>query len=75
MNPLIWRHEHQLALLVGLVIGIIVGLLVGFMYEGFHYATLDHWQVNSRFRWGILGAVVGVLVIYAQGLLRTDWKP
>jgi hypothetical protein len=74
MNPLTWHYEHQLALLLGLVIGIIVALLVGFMYEGFHYATLDQWHIASRFRWGFLGAVVGVLVIYTQRLLHADWK-
>ena len=73
MNPLTWQHEHQFALLVGIVIGIILGLLVGFMYEGMHYATLDHWNMMSRFRWGILGAVVGLLVIYTQRLLHSDW--
>ena len=74
MNPLTWRHEHQLALLLGLVIGIILGLLVGFMYGGFHYLTVDRWPIAGRFRWGLLGAVLGVLVIYTQRLLYADWK-
>jgi hypothetical protein len=74
MNPLTWQQEHQLALLLGLVIGIILGLLVGFMYEGFHYVTVGNWETASRFRWGILGAVVGVLVVYTQRLLYVDWK-
>jgi len=51
MNPLTWRHQHQLALLLGVVLGVILGLLVGFMYEGIHYGTLDQWHTASRFRW------------------------
>jgi uncharacterized membrane protein len=72
MNPLTWRHQHQLALLLGVVLGVILGLLVGFMYEGIHYGTLDQWHTASRSRWGVLGAIVGVFAIYIQRLLRTD---
>jgi H+/Cl- antiporter ClcA len=71
MNPMTWRREHQVALLLGLVLGIVLGLLVGFMYEGFHYATVESWKIGSRFRWGILGAFVGACVIFTQRLLRT----
>jgi H+/Cl- antiporter ClcA len=71
MNPMTWRHEHQVALLVRIVLGIVLGLLVGFMYEGFHYATLERWKIESIFRWGILGAFVGACVIFTQRLLRT----
>ena len=72
MNPLTWQREHQLALLLGVVLGIILGLLAGFTYEGFHYATVDHWAPMSRFRWGLFGAIVGAFVIYIQRLLRAD---
>lgn len=71
MNPLTWQREHQVALLLGIVLGIGLGLLVGFMYEGFHYATVESWKIGSRFRWGILGALVGACVILIQQLLRT----
>jgi hypothetical protein len=33
MNPLNWRREHQVALLLGGVIGIAMGLLIGYMYD------------------------------------------
>ena len=33
MNPLDWRREHQVALLLGGVIGIALGLLIGYMYD------------------------------------------
>jgi H+/Cl- antiporter ClcA len=70
MNPLTWQREHQVALLLGIVLGIVLGLLVGFMYEGFHYASVENWKIESRFRWGILGALVGACVILMQRLLR-----
>jgi hypothetical protein len=34
MNPMNWRREHQLALLLGGAIGIATGLLIGYMYYG-----------------------------------------
>ena len=34
MNPMNWRREHQVALLLGGAIGIATGLLVGYMYDG-----------------------------------------
>ena len=71
MNPLTWRREHQVALLLGVVLGIVLGLLLGFMYEGMHYATVERWNIESRFRWGVLGALVGACVISIQRLLRT----
>jgi H+/Cl- antiporter ClcA len=71
MNPLTWQCEHQVALLLAIVLGIVLGLLAGFMYEGFHYATVESWNIGSRFRWGILGALVGACVISIQRLLRT----
>jgi hypothetical protein len=70
MNPLTWRHEHQVALVLGVVLGIALGLTAGFMYDGIHYATLDRWNTGSIFRWGILGAFAGACVIYIQRLLR-----
>jgi len=34
MDPLNWRREHQVALLLGVAIGIAIGLLIGYMYDG-----------------------------------------
>jgi hypothetical protein len=33
MNPVTWRREHQLALILGGVIGIAIGLLIGYIYD------------------------------------------
>jgi hypothetical protein len=70
MNPLNWRPEHQLALVVGAAVGIALGLLIGFIYNGVHYATLSQWLVGSAFRWAILGALVGGATIYTRQLLH-----
>jgi len=72
MNPITWRQEHQVALVIGVLLGIVLALAVGFMYDGIHYATLNRWNIGSIFRWGILGAFAGACVIYIQGLLRAS---
>ena len=70
MNPLNWRNEHQLALVVGAAVGIAMGLLIGFIYNGIHYATLYQWLGWSAIRWAILGALVGGATIYTRQLLH-----
>jgi hypothetical protein len=70
MNPLKWRREHQVALLLGAAVGIAIGLLIGFIYNGVHYATLPQWLGWSAFRWGVLGALVGGTTIYMRQLLH-----
>ena len=70
MNPLTWRREHQIALLLGTVLGIVAGLLVGFVRAGIHFETLQQWISSlSGFRWAVLGALFGAGVIYVQRLL------
>ena len=69
MNPLTWRREHQVALVLGVVLGIVLGVVVGYMHGGVRYETLNQWNNASRFRWAILGAFVGACVIYIQRLL------
>ncbi len=73
MNPLAWRREHQVALLLGAVIGIAVGLVVDLIYHSpGHYGTYGEvvWSY-SGFRWGGLGAIVGGAIIYVRELLHT----
>jgi hypothetical protein len=71
MNPITWRREHQVALVLGVVLGIVLGVVVGYMHGGIRYASLEQWNIESRFRWAILGAFVGACVILIQRLLRT----
>jgi uncharacterized membrane protein YdcZ (DUF606 family) len=71
MNPLAWRHEHQLALLVATVVGVIVGLAVGYMYHHVQYATSQVWLMSwSSGRWAVLGGVVGAAIVYVRQLAR-----
>ena len=44
MNPMTWRREHQVALVLGLVLGIVLGLVVGYLHGGARYESLDHWK-------------------------------
>ena len=72
MNPLAWRREHQLALLLGTVLGIALGLLVGCALNNIHLAALQQWVAAGHgVRWALLGAFFGAGVIYIQRLLRT----
>ena len=73
MNPLKWRSEHQLALVLGAVLGIGLGLVAGYSYHNVHYAnaTLSLYLTGgSAFRWGIFGALVGATTIYIRQLLH-----
>jgi hypothetical protein len=71
MNPLTWRPEHQVALLLGTVLGIVAGLLVGVFHHDIHLATLQQWILGwSSIRWAGLGALFGAGLVYVQRLLR-----
>jgi hypothetical protein len=72
MNPLTWRREHQVALLLGIALGIVAGLVVGYFHHDIHIATLQQWILGwSSIRWAVLGALFGAGLIYVQRLLRT----
>ena len=47
MNPMTWRREHQVALVLGLVLGIVLGLVVGYLHGGARYESLDHWSFTA----------------------------
>jgi hypothetical protein len=72
MNPLTWRREHQVALLLGTALGVVLGLVVGFVHNDIHLATFGAWSADLHsFRWGAMGALVGAGVVYIQRLLRS----
>jgi TctA family transporter len=72
MNPLAWRREHQVALLLGTVLGIAAGLIAGFALNNIHLTTLQQWIAEGHgLRWALLGAFFGAGMIYIQRLLRT----
>jgi hypothetical protein len=72
MNPLVWRQEHQAAIILGAILGVVILLLIGFMYRGLNYGTLSSellWSASTA-RWAILGALIGSGVVYVQRLLQ-----
>ena len=72
MNPLLWRREHQAAIILGAILGVVIMLLIGFMYRGLNYGTLSSellWS-SSTARWAILGALIGSGIVYVQRLLQ-----
>ena len=85
MNPVNWRREHQVALLLGGAIGIATGLVVGYMFDTYWSLfavlatagtsgpprTVETWLGSgSSFRWGAFGGLLGGAIIYTRQLLH-----
>ena len=74
MNPLQWRSEHQVALLLGVVVGIALGFVTGYMHHDIHFenaaAFSSYLTGGSALRWGVFGALIGGTIIYIQQLLH-----
>jgi prolipoprotein diacylglyceryltransferase len=74
MNPLQWRREHQVALLLGIVVGIALGFVTGYMHHDVHFENPGQFSSyltgGSAIRWGVLGALIGGTIIYMRQLLH-----
>ena len=80
MNPLEWKREHKVALLIAALVGICAALAVGFVAHGTTRGaaggfSFDYW-IGQPFRfggfwWGLLGAACGAGMVYVRQLLRT----
>jgi uncharacterized membrane protein (UPF0136 family) len=74
MNPLQWRNEHQVALLLGVVVGIALGFATGYMHHNIHFENAAAFSTyltgGSALRWSVFGAFVGGTIIYIQRLLH-----
>jgi H+/Cl- antiporter ClcA len=81
MNPLEWKREHQIALLISAGIGFVFGFIFGLQevsLRGYElYWSGDHVNDHSiNFYWaivvviGLLGALIGAAIIYAAQLMR-----
>jgi hypothetical protein len=60
MNPLLWKREHQIALVCAIALGGLIGMILGFFVTP-HYVS---------FRWGKLWCDYGYNCIY---LLQGYW--
>ena len=82
LNPLRWKREHRIALLVAAGIGGTIGLVhcvrIGLAHPGM-CNTLHVWFVRSDCRdlvlypelwWPLFGALLGAAVVYVWGLMR-----
>lgn len=76
MNPLQWRSEHQVALLLGVVVGIALGFFAGYIHHDIRIdntaAFSNYFTRGSAFRWGIFGALIGGTIIYIRQLLHAE---
>ena len=79
MNPLIWKKEHQLALIVTCVLGAVLGMLFGFTVSLASFGApdavgtwFDAWLQNPDFYWPwpVFGVVIAGLTFYAVRLCR-----
>ncbi|MGH8100366.1 MAG: hypothetical protein ACREIW_03650 [Chthoniobacterales bacterium] len=86
MNPLAWKHEHQVALAIAFAIGCVLGLVVAFWvvdtYEGFRWGAL--WCTHRTYgcsylltgyrvsvaAWSIFGGLIAAAAVYVRQLLR-----
>ena len=81
MNPLEWKSEHQIALLICAGIGFIIGLFVGLREVsayGFEFLwSFDRYNDHSiNLYWvavgmvGMIGAIIGAAIIYTVQMMR-----
>jgi hypothetical protein len=73
MNPLAWRQEHQVAIILGAILGAVIVVVIGFIYRGLNFGTITSalfWSA-STIRWTILGALIGAGIVYVRRLLQT----
>jgi hypothetical protein len=78
MNPLLWKLEHQIGLIVAVIMGIPVGIIVGYIIHalgwGADAATFGFWIERpvryGAIWWGMFGAGIGAGIIYTRQLLR-----
>jgi hypothetical protein len=84
MNPLLWKREHQLALLCAAVLGLIFGCLIGiWRSDPFSHWAIEYVKANGGLGWiviphsvlfvplwSIFGAVAAAALVYIRQLLR-----
>lgn len=79
MNPLLWKREHQHALIVISLFGAIAGVLFGFIHSS-SFMILGTWQAFATWLsnpalywpWPVLGFIVTGAAFYGAQLLRSS---
>ena len=79
MNPLLWRRDHQLALVIISLTGAVAGVLFGFIHSPY-FEILGRWQVfaawlshpASYWPWPLFGLIITGLTFYGLQLLRSS---
>lgn len=86
LNPMTWKREHQIALMLAIAIGCIGGVLVGLYstetYSSFRWGALwcegrysCFYLLNGYWLkitlWASLGAAIGAALVWIRQLLRT----
>ena len=79
MNPLNWRREQQLALIIAAIIGLMLGEFCGFALtsDGERFGLWVFWYGYSSFggfMGSIVGALIGLTTAYVARLLRQKQK-
>jgi hypothetical protein len=78
MNPLEWKREHQIALVISILIGLMLGLAFGYARDP-HIGSFVDWFTTALdpnypgytgTGWSIFGALVAGGIVYATVLLR-----
>jgi len=67
LNPLHWKAEHRVGLVVSSLAGAIIGLAVGFETTRWKGISLVWWIENrphDAARWALIGLVVFAAAIY-----------
>jgi hypothetical protein len=79
MNPLLWKREHQHALIIISLFGTIAGVLLGFIHSPY-FAIFGTWQAfaswlsnpASYWPWPLFGFIITGVTFYGVQLLRSS---
>ena len=78
MNPLKWKREHQIALVLGIIVGVSLGLVLGYLVYATNTEAEDGYRFGSWMRqgisrgahwWGLFGGAIGASVVSLKRLL------
>ena len=84
LNPIQWKRNYRIALVVAALIGFALGTVVGFFADRLQGQTFWGWIEGPGYAgygtfgffaggywWGAMGAVIGAAFVYMRQLLRS----